>query len=584
MSSIEVLKFGSSVLRTAKDLRVAVDEIYRRWRSGFRVIAVVSAFEGVTDALIAEVTAAVGADCPEATASYVATGELRTAALLLGSLRQHGLPARLIEPREIGLIAEGSSLESTPIRLDVPSLERLWEAHGILVLPGYYGIDAQGRVALFGRGGSDLSALFLAAQLKSGCRLLKDVAGVFDQDPAASTHAHRFSTLSWERAARVAGPLIQSKALHFAQLSDLPFGVGRPNEVAATLVGHTHDEWATSRNSGSPPTHWAGSAGSSTSSPPLRIALLGCGVVGRGVYEALKCYPSVFDIRHVLVRNIDHYRDVAGVTADAKVVSTSAADIVIDAMGGVSLAYAITVTALAAGKFVVSANKAAIASHGKALARYTREPNRRLWYSAAVGGALPVLETLTKLKSHIREIRGIVNGTCGVVLDAWAQGKTRHDAVLLAQAQGFAESNPVRDLSGQDSADKLSLMIEAGFGDWIDPQEISMQGIDAIIGDPTGYKLIARARYERGTGPAGPRIVASVGPERPPPGSFLGQARGPENRVEIELTSGDVIRLRAQGAGRWPTTVSVLGDLHDVARLIEQSGDAPIAQRITSIA
>jgi len=64
MSSIEVLKFGSSVLRTAKDLRVAVDEIYRRWRSGFRVIAVVSAFEGVTDALIAEVTAAAGADCP----------------------------------------------------------------------------------------------------------------------------------------------------------------------------------------------------------------------------------------------------------------------------------------------------------------------------------------------------------------------------------------------------------------------------------------------------------------------------------------------------------------------------------------
>lgn len=494
----------------------------------------------------------------------------------MGSLRQHGLPARLVDPYAIGLIAEGSSLESTPVGLDVPSLERLWETHGILVLPGYYGIDAEGRIALFGRGGSDLSALFLAAQLKASCRLLKDVAGVFDADPATSTHAHRFSILSWARAAKVAGSLIQSKALHFAQLSNLPFGVGRPNEVPATVVGHTDDEWAAPRNSGSSPANWSADTASQTPSPPLRIALLGCGVVGRGVYEALKRYPSVFDIRHVLVRNIDHYRDVEGVTTDAKVVSNSAVDVVIDAMSGIPLAYAITVTALAAGKFVVSANKAAIASHGKALARYTRGPERRLWYSAAVGGALPALETLAKLKPHIREIRGIVNGTCGVVLDAWAQGKTRHDAVLLAQAQGFAESNPIRDLSGRDSTDKLSLMIEAAFGEWIDPEEIATQGIDAIVGDPKGYKLIARARYIGGTDPAVPRITASVGPERPPSGSFLGQAQGPENRLEIELTSGEVIRLRAQGAGRWPTTVSILGDLHEAARLIEQVGDAAI--------
>src|SRR6267154_634775 len=95
MPAVEVLKFGSSVLRNPGDLHVAVDEIYRRWRSGYRILAVVSAFEGVTDELMREVTDALGSDCPEATAAYVATGEQQTGALLLGSLLQCGLPARL---------------------------------------------------------------------------------------------------------------------------------------------------------------------------------------------------------------------------------------------------------------------------------------------------------------------------------------------------------------------------------------------------------------------------------------------------------------------------------------------------------
>src|SRR5882724_3820256 len=88
MPAVEVLKFGSSVLRSPGDLLVAVDEIYRRWRSGFRVLAVVSAFESETDQLMADVADIVGTECPEAMAAYVATGEERTAALLHGSLHQ----------------------------------------------------------------------------------------------------------------------------------------------------------------------------------------------------------------------------------------------------------------------------------------------------------------------------------------------------------------------------------------------------------------------------------------------------------------------------------------------------------------
>src|ERR1700722_11093477 len=126
MPDISVLKFGSSVLRSAGDLHVAVDEIYRRWRAGAQVLAVVSAFEGVTDRLIAEIAEDLGSDYPEAVAAYVATGETQTAALLMGSLRQYGLPARLVSPREIGLTAVGATLESSPAHLDAIALKRLW--------------------------------------------------------------------------------------------------------------------------------------------------------------------------------------------------------------------------------------------------------------------------------------------------------------------------------------------------------------------------------------------------------------------------------------------------------------------------
>jgi homoserine dehydrogenase len=551
MSKVEVLKFGSSVLRSPADLHVAVDEIYRRWRSGCRVIAVVSAFEGVTDELMAEVADIVGTECPEAMAAYVATGEERTAALLQGSLHQYGLPSRLVSPREIGLLAAGPLLESMPIHADAIAIERLLDLHPILVLPGFYGVDVEGNISLFGRGGSDLSALFLAGVLRAQGRLLKDVRGVFDADPASATAAHRYSALSWTRAIEVSGPLIQKKALEEALNRGLAFEVGRPNEGACTRVGHTHDQWA-------PPTPAA---------RPLRVALFGCGVVGRGVYETVKRYPATFEIRHVVVREVERYPDVHPLTTDAAVALDAAVDVVVVCFGGTTLAYPLIAASLNAGKYVVTANKAAVAAHARTLTPYTRGEQRRLWYSAAVGGALPALETLATLEEPVREIRCIINGTCGAVLEAWSQGQSREEAIAHAQARGFAEADPRRDLSGRDSADKLALMIEAAFGQWIEPKDIPTEGIDAIANTPQGYKLIARAtRTER-------NVIARVGPERLAPESFLGASRGPENRLEIELCSGNVIRLRAQGAGRWPTTVSVLGDLHEIARRHEAAHD-----------
>jgi homoserine dehydrogenase len=442
------------------------------------------------------------------------------------------------------------SLKSTPRFADRTAIERLFDLHSILVLPGFYGVDAEGRTSLFGRCGSDLSALFLAEELGAQCHLAKDVRGVYDADPASANTAHRFSALSWTRAIEVAGPLIQKKALQEALNRGLAFEVGRPNEAICTRVGHTHDEWAPA----------------STMAQPLRVALFGCGVVGRGVYETLKRYPERFEIRHVVVREPERYPDVDRLTTDAAVALDGAVDAVLICFGGVSLAYPLIAASLTAGKFVVTANKAAVAAHGPALTPHTRGETRRLWYSAAVGGAPPALETLATLNEPVREIRGIINGTCGVVLDAWSKGQSREKAVLHAQANGFAEADPRQDLSGRDSADKLSLLIEAAFGLWIEPKGIPTQGIDRLV-DPRGYKLVARAMRAR------QGITACVAPERLPPDSFLGASIGPEHRVEIELGGGEIIRLRAQGAGRWPTTVSLMSDLHEIRRRHETAGD-----------
>jgi homoserine dehydrogenase len=552
MRQVEVLKFGSSVLRTPEEIQVAVDEIYRRWRSCGRILAVVSAFEGVTDQLFKDASNLLATDLDEATASYVAQGEQRTAALLVGSLARSGIPSRVVEPHEIGLVAEGTSLESAPIRVDVAALERLWIHHAVLVLPGFYGMDSQGHTALFGRGGSDLSALFLAAELYATCRLLKDVSGIYDADPASSAVAHRFTALSWGSAIKVAGPLIQAKALAYAQTRALPFYVGRPSARACTLVGQIQDEWAAP----------------ATPSRPLRILLLGCGVVGRGVYEILKHYPERFEICHVIVSNLNKHQDVVEATTDQRVLLDASIDIVVECLGGIGQPYPLIAAALAQGKFVVTANKAVVAGRWADLSSFARGGNRLLWFSGAVGGALPVLETLEHLATQnipIAEIRGIINGTCGVVLDARAKGKTHQDAVALAKAGGYAEADPARDLSRRDSADKLSLMIEAAFGEWLEPEAISTRGIDAISGDLKGYKLIARGRRTK------EGIIASVAPEVPLPGSFLREAKGAENRIEIELDGGQVIRLRGQGAGRWPTALSVVADLHEIARLQESA-------------
>ena len=168
---IIVLKFGSSVLRAASDLPEAVHEIFRYAREGFGVIAVVSAFEGVTDRLIERATA-LGADPAHeiglsGLAALVASGEREAAASLQIALSRAGLVANVLDPLAAGLRVDGNGIEGSPVDLAVERVSTLLDQGRVVIVPGFFGIDDLGSVSLLGRGGSDWTALFRSLRLKS---------------------------------------------------------------------------------------------------------------------------------------------------------------------------------------------------------------------------------------------------------------------------------------------------------------------------------------------------------------------------------------------------------------------------------
>ena len=184
---IIVLKFGSSVLQTPSDVPNAVHEIYGWYRAGHRVVAIVSAIGQGTNWLLNQARELSPSPDPHALAELLATGERASAALLGIALDRAGVPARVVDPREIRLTALGQVLNSEQVTVLSSKLEELLSATPVLVLPGSFGHDAEGRLHLLGRGGSDLSAAFIAGALRAWrCRLIKDVDGVYDRDPAVS--------------------------------------------------------------------------------------------------------------------------------------------------------------------------------------------------------------------------------------------------------------------------------------------------------------------------------------------------------------------------------------------------------------
>src|SRR5438270_2555959 len=180
-----VLKFGSSVLRSEEDLPRVVHEIYRWVRRGHRVLAVVSAL-GSTSTELLETALGYGAKPSQAAiAALVSTGEATSVALLALALDRAGIPCALLDAARMGFGTRGLILDADPCELDEPAILRALEEFPVAVAPGFVGRAEDGSTSLLGRGGSDLTALFLAQRLGAEhCRLIKDVDGLYEYDPA----------------------------------------------------------------------------------------------------------------------------------------------------------------------------------------------------------------------------------------------------------------------------------------------------------------------------------------------------------------------------------------------------------------
>ena len=179
-----------------------------------------------------------GAD-PAALAMLLATGEFTTAAKLGLALSGRGVACRVLGPAALGLRTRGGGQDADPGAIDVVALRRSREACPVCVVPGFIALDPEGHLCTLGRGGSDLTALFVAAECGAGrCRLIKDVDGVYDADPnAAGSGARRYERLRWEDALRLDGGIVQHKAVRLAERRGLAFEVGAWGREDVTVVG-----------------------------------------------------------------------------------------------------------------------------------------------------------------------------------------------------------------------------------------------------------------------------------------------------------------------------------------------------------
>jgi homoserine dehydrogenase len=563
-----VLKFGSSVLRSPASLPAAVAEIYRHYRDGTRVIAVVSAYDGITDSLVSSARAFAASPNPDALAALLSTGEIASAAHLTLAVQRAGVPAQLVDPRDIDLTAEGDRENATLAGLSFEKLRSRLSQSPVLIVPGFFAAHEHGGLALLGRGGSDMTALYLASELRLRCVLLKDVDGLYESDPAAAAAAgtcdeapppRRFALADYATAETCAGPLIQPRSIQFARERALTLDVARIGSSLYTRIGEVETSY-----------------GAAAVSRPIRVALLGLGTVGAGVLEYLQQFPERFELVAVLTRTPDKH-GASGVPR--KLLVRSAAElfacdpeIVVEALPGLEPARTLVGKALSEGLRVVTANKALIAAEWEHLAKHRNGSRAALRYAAAVGGAVPMVETVERLArdSRIVAIRGVLNGTSNFVLDSIDAGETLEDAIRSAQVGGLAEADPIEDLSGRDSERKLRILGWLAFGGTGKCDELT--GIDAV--DPSfgvsarqgRLRLVALAERTRDG------YAYRVAPRDLALNDFLAGARGAENRLEIRTADGAVHRLSGLGAGRVPTATAVFADILEHARAIQAQG------------
>lgn len=318
---------------------------------------------------------------------------------------------------------------------------------------------------------------------------------------------------------------------------------------------------------------------------PLKIAVAGLGTVGGGVVKLLETQADLIADRcgrpvavtAVSARNRNRDRGFAIDGLDwfddpVEMAGAAGSDVFVELIGGSDgVAKAACEAAIAAGKHVVTANKALLAIHGTALARASAEAGVALAYEAAVAGGIPIVKAVREglAANRIDSIVGILNGTCNYILsDMRESGRAFEEVLSEAQALGYAEADPSFDVDGVDAAHKLAILTSLAFGTETDFDAVITEGIrrvaalDIEYAEELGYriKLLAIARRtDRG-------VEQRVHPCMVPADSAIAQIEGVFNAVMASGDwAGDTIHV-GRGAGEGPTASAVAADIVDIAR------------------
>nr|WP_315138660.1 homoserine dehydrogenase [uncultured Limnohabitans sp.] len=329
----------------------------------------------------------------------------------------------------------------------------------------------------------------------------------------------------------------------------------------------------------------------------LRVGLIGTGVVGSGTCQLLARNADLIaqrvgrPIRLVMAAARDLHKAAQVVGPDVDLVSDPLAlvrhpdiDVVVEVMGGVTLAKELVLEAIAHGKHVVTANKALLAEHGSEIFAAAQARGVVVAYEAAVAVSIPIIKVLREglAANRIHEVVGIVNGTSNFILSKMAEGGQDFAAALrLATELGYAEADPSFDVEGVDAAHKTALLAANAFGADVPFAQVHAQGIteldpwDMACARALGYRIkllgIARQQAEA--------IEVRVHPALVPEGHWLAQVQGSMNGIWVNTDAAGPTFHYGAGAGSLTTASAVVADLIDVARPGPAGGPARVPHR-----
>ncbi len=312
-----------------------------------------------------------------------------------------------------------------------------------------------------------------------------------------------------------------------------------------------------------------------------KIAILGYGTVGSGVYHVLTENADIITGKageSIEVKRILDLRDFPGDPAESLVthefsdiVEDAEIDIVVETMGGTKPAYEFVKSALLAGKSVCTSNKALVADHGTELIRIAEEKGVHFFFEASVGGGIPILRPINRclVADRIISIKGILNGTTNFILTKMTdEGSDYGEALSEAQALGYAEADPTADVEGHDTCRKIAIMTALAYGAQVDFEDIPTEGISGISADDIAYavKLGKAVKLLGLSYRDGEKIYAMVAPFLIGKESPLYSVNGVFNAISVTGNMLDEVMFYGQGAGKDATASAVVTDVVEAVK------------------